>query len=182
MRSQGDNMLSRIFLESDVGSFFLIVMYVGSRTDTCLTARYFRPPYGTVGARMRQRLAAHIDDPYIVNWSVDVEDWLWANTDEPWRQLKAFRRDVERGGDLVVMHYLTWSTVKYFRDFIDIARRKGKQIMRIDQCMMDPDAPELSSLESWQDDSDESKMLRTQFQSQHQIEVDEVDSEDEEWE
>lgn len=130
---------------------------------------------------MRQRLAAHIDNPYIVNWSVDVEDWLWANTDEPWRQLSAFRRDVERGGDLVVMHYLTWSTVKYFRDFIDIARRKGKRIMRIDQCMMDPNAPELSRLESWQDDGEKSKMLRTQLPSQQEVEG-EVESIDEVWE
>ncbi|KAE8547765.1 hypothetical protein EYB25_009558 [Talaromyces marneffei] len=141
-------------------------------------SRYFRPPYGTVGARMRERLATHIDDPYIVNWSVDVEDWLWANTDEPWRQLKAFRRDVERGGDLVVMHYLTWSTVKYFRDFIDIVKQKGKQIMRIDQCMMDADAPELSSVESWNEHR-ESKILRTQFHSQPEHEG---DSGDEEWE
>lgn len=127
---------------------------------------------------MRERLATHIDDPYIVNWSVDVEDWLWANTDEPWRQLKAFRRDVERGGDLVVMHYLTWSTVKYFRDFIDIVKQKGKQIMRIDQCMMDADAPELSSVESWNEHR-ESKILRTQFHSQPEHEG---DSGDEEWE
>lgn len=106
---------------------------------------------------MRQRLAAHIFNPYIVNWSVDVEDWLWANTDEPWRQLKAFHRDVDRGGDLVVMHYLTWNTVKYFREFIQIARRKGKRIMRIDQCMMDPEAPELEEL--WESNHD-SQMLR----------------------
>lgn len=140
-------------------------------------SRYFRPPYGTVGARMRQRLATHIDDPYIVNWSVDVEDWLWANTDEPWRQLKAFHRDVERGGDLVVMHYLTWSTVKYFREFIDIARRNGKRIMRIDQCMMDPDAPRLSTLKPWEADEEEPKMLRLQLGSEHEVDqADVVDS------
>ncbi|EED13724.1 polysaccharide deacetylase, putative [Talaromyces stipitatus ATCC 10500] len=122
-----------------------------------IESRYFRPPYGTIGARMRQRLAAHIDDPYIVNWSVDVEDWLWANTNEPWRQLKAFRRDIDRGGNLVVMHYLTWNTVKYFREFIRIAKHKGKKIMRIDQCMMDPDAPDLMS----SSENQETKMLRT---------------------
>jgi hypothetical protein len=41
---------------------------------------YFRPPFGNEGARMRQRLsiATNSPTPYIVNWSVDVEDWLWA--------------------------------------------------------------------------------------------------------
>ncbi|KAH8690539.1 putative polysaccharide deacetylase [Talaromyces proteolyticus] len=106
-------------------------------------SRYFRPPYGTVGARTRQRLAAFIHNPYIVNWSVDIEDWLWADTDEEERQLEAFRRDIDRGGDIVVMHYLSWSTVQYFKDVIQMARETGKQIMRIDQCMMDPEAPSL---------------------------------------
>lgn len=92
---------------------------------------------------MRQRLAAILDDPYIVNWSVDIEDWVWANSDHPEKQLAAFKRDVARGGDIVVMHYLTWSTVQYFREVIQVARDTGKQIMRVDQCMMDPDAPPL---------------------------------------
>ena len=41
---------------------------------------YFRPPFGTEGARMRQRftLATQNDNPYVIMWSVDVEDWLWA--------------------------------------------------------------------------------------------------------
>lgn len=129
-------------------------------------ARYFRPPYGTVGARMRQRLATFLEDPYIVNWSVDVEDWVWANTDRPERQLRAFNRDVERGGDLVVMHYLTRETVQYFHDFIQIAKETGKQIMRVDQCMMDPDAPELYSVSN-EGHEEEPKLLRTQPKTQN---------------
>jgi hypothetical protein len=58
-------------------------------------------------------------------------------------QLTTFERDVKRGGDLVVMHYLSPSTVSYFRDAIRIARATGKQIMRVDQCMEDPCAPPL---------------------------------------
>jgi peptidoglycan/xylan/chitin deacetylase (PgdA/CDA1 family) len=108
-----------------------------------LAARYFRPPYGIVGARTRERLAYFIDDPYIVNWSVDIADWLYANSSMPEMQLKTFERDVKRGGDLVVMHYLSPSTVSYFRDAIRIARATGKHIMRVDQCMGDPDAPPL---------------------------------------
>ncbi|KAI1099361.1 hypothetical protein F4804DRAFT_86031 [Jackrogersella minutella] len=108
-----------------------------------LTPKYFRPPFGTEGARMRQRLAALIDEPYIVQWSVDVEDWLWAESDTPEMQLEAFKRDVAAGGDIVVMHYLYNSTVSYLEEFIKIAKATGKQLMRVDQCMMDPNAPPL---------------------------------------
>ncbi|KAK8106159.1 hypothetical protein PG999_009518 [Apiospora kogelbergensis] len=104
---------------------------------------YFRAPFGTEGARMRQRLAAVIDDPYIVQWSVDVEDWMWAESDTPEKQLDAFKRDVQKGGNLVVMHYLYPSTVGYLKQFIQIAKATGKQLMRVDQCMMDPNAPPL---------------------------------------
>ncbi|KAI1205808.1 carbohydrate esterase family 4 protein [Annulohypoxylon truncatum] len=108
-----------------------------------LTPKYFRPPFGTEGARMRQRLAALIEEPYIVQWSVDVEDWLWAESDTPEKQLEAFKRDVAAGGDIVVMHYLYNSTVSYLKEFIEIAKATGKQLMRVDQCMMDPNAPPL---------------------------------------
>ncbi|OJJ84311.1 polysaccharide deacetylase family protein [Aspergillus glaucus CBS 516.65] len=116
--------------------------YLGIQLLT-LTARYFRPPYGTIGARTRQILAARIRDPYIVNWSVDVEDWLWANTDTPERQIEAFTRDVMKGGNLAVMHYLSPSTVAYFRQFIHTIKGAGMSIMRIDQCLEDPNAPPL---------------------------------------
>ncbi|KAK8028951.1 glycosyl hydrolase [Apiospora marii] len=104
---------------------------------------YFRAPFGTEGARMRQRLAAVVDEPYIVQWSVDVEDWLWAESDTPEKQLEAFKRDVNKGGNLVVMHYLYPSTVGYLKQFIQIAKATGKQLMRVDQCMEDPNAPPL---------------------------------------
>jgi peptidoglycan/xylan/chitin deacetylase (PgdA/CDA1 family) len=106
---------------------------------------YFRPPFGTEGARMRQRfvVASGEANPYIVNWSVDVEDWLWATGPTPEKQLDAFNRDVAKGGNLVVMHYLYPTTVDYLRQFIQIAKATGKQLMRLDQCMMDPNAPPL---------------------------------------
>ncbi|KAK1991474.1 polysaccharide deacetylase [Colletotrichum falcatum] len=109
-------------------------------------SRYFRPPYGVEGARTRQRWAAASgagDGAYLVNWSVDVQDWLWAETDTPERQLDAFSADVARGGNLVVMHFSYASTVDYLPEFIRLAKATGKQIMRIDQCMEDPDAPPL---------------------------------------
>jgi peptidoglycan/xylan/chitin deacetylase (PgdA/CDA1 family) len=101
---------------------------------------YFRPPFGTEGARTRYRwtVASGRDDAYTVNWSVDVEDWLWAMSSTPQKQLEAFKRDVDKGGNLVVMHYLYKSTVSYLREFIRYAKASGKQLMRLDQCMMDP--------------------------------------------
>ncbi|KAJ4376309.1 hypothetical protein N0V83_001592 [Neocucurbitaria cava] len=105
---------------------------------------YFRPPFGTEGARMRSRLTKAVGEkPTIVNWSVDVEDWLWAETNTPEQQKVAFQRDVDKGGNLVVLHYLYPSTVSYLREFIQIAKATGKQLMRVDQCMMDPNAPPL---------------------------------------
>ncbi|KAI0444284.1 hypothetical protein F4803DRAFT_261377 [Xylaria telfairii] len=105
--------------------------------------KYFRPPFGTEGARMRQRYAALVPDPYIVQWSVDIEDWLWAETPTPEKQIDAFRRDVAAGGSITVMHYLYNTTVSYLPQFIQIAKASGKQLMRVDQCMMDPNAPPL---------------------------------------
>ncbi|KAI1426628.1 hypothetical protein F5Y12DRAFT_273082 [Xylaria sp. FL1777] len=105
--------------------------------------KYFRPPFGTEGARMRQRYAALVPDPYIMQWSVDVEDWLWAETSTPEKQIDAFKRDVAAGGSITVMHYLYNSTVSYLPQFIQIAKATGKQLMRVDQCMMDPNAPPL---------------------------------------
>jgi peptidoglycan/xylan/chitin deacetylase (PgdA/CDA1 family) len=109
-------------------------------------SRYFRPPFGTEGARMRQRLAATLNEPepYIVNWSIDIEDWIWAESDTPEKQLDAFKRDLEKGGDLMVMHYLYESTVELLPEFIKLAKATGKRLMRVDQCMEDPRAPPLS--------------------------------------
>jgi peptidoglycan/xylan/chitin deacetylase (PgdA/CDA1 family) len=108
-----------------------------------ITSTYFRPPFGTEGARVRQRLAALIPDVKFVAWSVDVQDWLWAMTDTPEKQLTNFQADVDKGGNLVVMHYLYESTVSYLPQFIAIAKKTGKQLMRVDQCMEDPNAPAL---------------------------------------
>ncbi|KAI9151374.1 Polysaccharide deacetylase [Paramyrothecium foliicola] len=108
-------------------------------------SNYFRPPFGVEGARMRQRWAAAsgADKNYIVNWSVDVQDWKWAETSTPEKQVEAFNADVAKGGNLVVMHFSYNTTVNYFPEFIKQAKATGKQIMRIDQCMEDPNAPPL---------------------------------------
>ncbi|RDW92218.1 hypothetical protein BP5796_01612 [Coleophoma crateriformis] len=108
-----------------------------------ITSTYFRPPFGTEGARIRQRLAALIPNSKFVAWSVDVQDYLWAESTTPEKQLAAFQSDVNKGGNLVVMHYLYQSTVDYIPQFISIAKKTGKQLMRVDQCLEDPNAPPL---------------------------------------
>lgn len=72
-----------------------------------------------------------------------MQDWLWAMTSTPEKQITNFQNDVNKGGNLVVMHYLYDSTVSYLPQFIDIARKTGNQLMRVDQCLEDPDAPPL---------------------------------------
>jgi peptidoglycan/xylan/chitin deacetylase (PgdA/CDA1 family) len=82
-------------------------------------ASLFRPPYGTLGARTRQSLGRNIpQNPTIVMWSIDVEDWKWGASPTPERQMEAFKRGVERGGDLVVLHYLYPSTVGLLREMV----------------------------------------------------------------
>ena len=110
-----------------------------------LVSNYFRPPFGTEGARMRQRLAANLGgSPYIVQWSVDVEDWIYGTSSTPEKQLDAFKRDLAKGGSIVVMHYLYESTVELLPEFIKLAKASGKKLMRVDQCMEDPNAPPLT--------------------------------------
>jgi len=108
-----------------------------------ITSNYFRPPFGTEGARVRQRLAAAIPGAKFIEWSVDVQDWLWALTSTPENQITNFQSDVNKGGNLVVMHYLYNTTVSYIPQFIAIAKATGKQLMRVDQCLEDPNAPPL---------------------------------------
>jgi peptidoglycan/xylan/chitin deacetylase (PgdA/CDA1 family) len=108
-----------------------------------ITSTYFRPPFGTEGARIRQRLAAAIPGAKFVEWSVDVQDWLWALSSTPENQITNFQSDVNKGGNLVVMHYLYNTTVSYLPQFIAIAKSTGKQLMRVDQCLEDPNAPPL---------------------------------------
>ncbi|KAI5281889.1 hypothetical protein KEM54_003077, partial [Ascosphaera aggregata] len=112
-------------------------------------SHFFRPPYGTLGARTLERLYALLG-PYAkaIVWSVDVEDWLWAKR-KPSRQLEAFKRDVNKGGNIVVMHYLHKSTVRVLRKGIRIVKRKGLDIMRVDQCLGEYGAP--AYVKGWND-------------------------------
>ena len=52
-----------------------------------------------------------------------------------------FQKRYREGRNLVVMHYLYPTTVNYLSQFIELAKATVKQLMRVDQCMEDPDAP-----------------------------------------
>lgn len=71
-----------------------------------ITSKYFRPPFGTEGARVRQRLAARIPGAKFVAWSVDVADWLYAESSTPQKQVTNFQSDVNKGGNLVSLDHL----------------------------------------------------------------------------
>lgn len=68
-----------------------------------IKSTYFRPPFGTEGARVRQRLESLVPGSKFVMWSVDVQDYLWASSPTPEKQITNFQSDVEKGGNLVVM-------------------------------------------------------------------------------
>lgn len=91
---------------------------------------------------MQSQLGAR--DMKLIKWDIDIEDYLWGTSDTPRKQLDAFKRDVDNGGSLVVMHYLYPSTVDVLREMIQYARAKGKKIMRVDQCLGDKNAPRVN--------------------------------------
>lgn len=100
--------------------------------------KYFRPPYGTIGARTRQALGKLLPNPQIVMWSIDVRDWVYgidASGDPDRMQYKAFADQLNRGGTIVVMHYLYKSTVDQFQDMIKIAKSQGRKFVRMDECI-----------------------------------------------
>ena len=113
------------------------------KTTLGITSKYYRPPFGNEGAHTRERVAKQIPGAKIIEWSVDVQDWLWATGPTPEKQLDAFKSDIGKGGNLVVMHYLYPSTVGYLKQFIQLAKATGKTLMRVDQCLEDPEAPPL---------------------------------------
>lgn len=57
---------------------------------------------------------------------------------------------------MAVMHFLSPTTVSYFREVFQMVKRSGRRIMRVDQCMEDPEAPPLDDDEDydWDDDED----------------------------
>lgn len=102
--------------------------------------RYFRPPFGTIGARTRQALGKLIKEPQIIMWSIDVYDWIYGiqpSGDPSRMQYKAFEEQLNKGGSIVVMHYLYKSTVDQFQDMIKLAKAKGRKFVRMDECIGD---------------------------------------------
>lgn len=129
-------------LAYNVGVFPYSLWCLGLHANIFCAARYFRPPYGTLGARTIERLTALVGSPaYSVGWSVDIEDWIYAESETPEKQFDAFVRDLVSGGNLAVFHYLHPSTVEYLLAAIKVVKEHGLDIMRVDQCMEDSSAP-----------------------------------------
>ncbi len=51
------------------------------------------------------------------------------------KQFNAFKRGVDQGGSLVVLHYLYPSTVRALREMVRYAREKGMEIMTVGECL-----------------------------------------------
>ncbi len=51
------------------------------------------------------------------------------------KQFNAFKRGVDQGGSLVVLHYLYPSTVRALRQMVRYAREKGMEIMTVGECL-----------------------------------------------
>ncbi|KAJ3345039.1 hypothetical protein HDU91_007484, partial [Kappamyces sp. JEL0680] len=99
------------------------------------TPSYFRPPFGVIDSRSRQHLGSR--GMKTIMWDIDVEDYLWADSSTPNKQLDAFNRDLKLGGSIVVMHYLSQTTVNLLPKMIASAKASGKKLVRLDQCLGD---------------------------------------------
>ena len=51
------------------------------------------------------------------------------------KQFNAFKRGVDEGGSLVVLHYLYPSTVMALREMIRYAREKGVEVRTVGECL-----------------------------------------------
>ncbi len=51
------------------------------------------------------------------------------------KQFNAFKRGVDQGGSLVVLHYLYPSTVRALRQMVRYAREKGMQVRTVGECL-----------------------------------------------
>jgi peptidoglycan/xylan/chitin deacetylase (PgdA/CDA1 family) len=117
---------------------FMVDTELDSMTESldyhfAVRSSYFRPPFGIVDARLRRNLAQR--KLQTIMWSVDIKDYLYMNSPTPEKQLDAFNEDVSQGGNLVVMHYLSQSTVDYFQQMIQVAKSLGMNIMPINECL-----------------------------------------------
>jgi peptidoglycan/xylan/chitin deacetylase (PgdA/CDA1 family) len=98
-----------------------------------INAIQFRPPYGAMDARLQHIL--YDQGLKAVMWSIDVKDYIYGGTPDFQKQAEAFETDLMKGGSIVVMHFLQTDTVELIPEFVAIARRYGKQIVTIGECL-----------------------------------------------
>jgi peptidoglycan/xylan/chitin deacetylase (PgdA/CDA1 family) len=98
-----------------------------------IQAIQFRPPYGAIDARLQNILFNQ--GLKAIMWSIDVKDYIYAGTPDFAKQLEAFENDLVNGGSIVVMHFLKADTVELIPQFVATARRYGKRIITIGECL-----------------------------------------------
>ena len=99
--------------------------------------RLVRPPYGAHNQQLRDN--AKTLDIYLINWSIDTNDWRAASTPE------TIVAEVEKAYDgcIILMHDRLQRTIDATGPVIDLLRAKGYRCVTVSQLLGfdDPDAP-----------------------------------------
>ena len=99
--------------------------------------RLVRPPYGAHNQQLRDN--AKTLDIYLINWSIDTNDWRGASTPE------TIVAEVEKAYDgcIILMHDRLQRTIDATGPVIDLLRAKGYRCVTVSQLLGfdDPDAP-----------------------------------------
>jgi len=102
---------------------------------------YWRPPYGSEGAVSRNLLGLHVLDAMLVTWSINLEERGWGVGSDLDADLDVLEDQLLRGGNLISLHATTPAVVKNLGTIIRRIRARGYRLVRVDQCLLDPQAP-----------------------------------------
>lgn len=106
-------------------------------------SRYFRSPATCEDSQESRALTQNIPDAMLVG--SDMPEYNSNGTDA--QVLEAFQDGLDMGGSIYNLNLMgnnQQSAVRHLGDFIRLARKAGKDIMRPDQCLMDPSAPQFA--------------------------------------
>ena len=104
-------------------------------TDTCIEQtigkrpRFFRPPFGVTNPMIADAVAR--EDYQTVGWSIRSYDTVIKN---PARLLKRITASLTPG-DIVLFHDYCDGMISILPDFIEFVRRKGFEIVRLDELL-----------------------------------------------
>ncbi len=100
--------------------------------------RLVRPPYGAHNQQLRDN--AKTLDIYLINWSIDTNDWRTKSTTET---IVAEVEKMAYDGCIILMHDRLQRTIDATGPVIDLLRAKGYRCVTVSQLLGfdDPDAP-----------------------------------------